>query len=1337
MAQISEIVSLSFTTPKLDNPIISPPSGDQIKNTIVTITNAPSSITLGNVDIYYTIDGTDPTGPSRILYNAPFTISNDITIKAVSVKQGYRNSDTITNTYTIMIAAQPIATPSSGQITIGTTITLTSATVGANIYYTTDGNTPTELSNLYTTPIPINSATTIKAIAIHSDMFDSTVMTALYTILVVATPTVNIPAGEILVGTQLILSTITAGADIFYTIDGSQPDNTKTYYNTPITITNDMTLKAIAIKTGYYDSDILEVIYTVPVVDTPTALPSASQVLIGSTVSLSTIESGTTIYYTTNGTTPTASSSVYSTPITITGDMTIKAFAVKTGYISSSVMSEAYTVPIVIAPLASPTGSQVLIGSNVSLTTSTSGASIYYTIDGSTPDSTKTLYTTPITISTSMTIKAIAILSGYVNSSIMSESYTVQAVATPIASPTGGEILTTTTISLSTTTSAPVSIYYTIDGNIPTSSSTLYTSPISISGNTTIKAIAIKSGYIDSGIMTESYTIPIVVTPIASEPTGEIPLNTLITLSTTTASATIYYTTNGSTPTTSSNLYSSPIAITSNMDIKAIAVKSGYINSGIMSISYTIPASAILIHNQAELDDIRNNLSGHYKLVNDITLTGEWVPIGDDYTTPFTGIFDGNGYIISDLTIIHDSVGANAALFGWCEDSTIKNLGVENATIIAIHSSYIGVIVGYIKGNCLIENCYTTGTITDNGAQSIGGIVGEIASGEVVIKNCYSLVDITGLPSYAGSIVGRANWYNTNDNLIQNCYGTGIITASQYSSGITGVGYDSITIKNSVALNSTINCPGSTFAKRISTYAIAFLNNYANANMLVKGVTVSDSLENGTGITSTEWDSASWWETIANYDPVIWILEDNELPKLRVFGESSAIYKNVSGNINSLPLSTVGNLAIHIASPNNVALITASSYNPNNISNYCKVEDAETKESFMSIIEPGTMNVSNPPYITALRVVNNPLHTLSASPKFQLPQLWLNRLTEPFEYEFSGFSYPIFQATSYYIYVTGLVAYPNEDFYTSAVATIDILGDGTDIVNLDIFAIYKTVSYNQMVLYATNYFSTLGYDITTSSKLIGLKIRKQYKMNLYNTFPKQYNSSPSGQGSVECFLRGPTTRTQELNICVISAISGGFTWNSGYITTPTFIEFNNNGIKIPAFTIYSNTYPPDATYTSSTNYGGTFGRVISTAFLKTIFLDPGNATTIWTGTQTLIYENSSPPAQATYYVQTQGVNIFGVAISSTPGRYFRIHLQNGTIISPIRVTYNAQASIGGLSRWRVMFSMYSEMFEGNLNWIGSNLTNIVKVEEIRLYTNITVYSANINTLSPINFTNKL
>ncbi|MHA6531252.1 chitobiase/beta-hexosaminidase C-terminal domain-containing protein [Paenibacillus sp. BAC0078] len=245
-------------------------------------------------------------------------------------------------------------------------------------------------------------------------------------------------------------------------------------------------------------------------VDAPTANPAGGAVASGTTVALSTTTSGATIYYTTDGSTPTSGSAVYSAPIPLTSAKTIKAIAVKAGMVDSLVLSEAYTIMAQVdAPTANPAGGAVASGTTVVLSTTTSGATIYYTTDGSTPTSGSTVYSAPIPLTSAKTIKAIAVKAGMTDSNVLSEAYTIMAqVDAPTANPAGGAVASGTTVALSTTTSG-ATIYYTTDGSTPTSGSTVYSAPIPLTSAKTIKAIAVKAGMVDSPVLSEAYTITV------------------------------------------------------------------------------------------------------------------------------------------------------------------------------------------------------------------------------------------------------------------------------------------------------------------------------------------------------------------------------------------------------------------------------------------------------------------------------------------------------------------------------------------------------------------------------------------------------------------------------------------------------------------------------------------------------------------------------------------------------------------------------------------------------------------------------------------------------------
>ena len=166
---------------------------------------------------------------------------------------------------------------------------------------------------------------------------------------------------------------------------------------------------------------------TTPTAATPTFSPAAGTYASAQSVTISDTTSGATIYYTTDGSTPSASSTKYAAAISVTSSETIQAIAVASGYADSAVASATYTLQQSTAatPTFSPAAGTFTAAQSVTISDTTSGASIYYTTDSSTPTTSSTKYTGAISVSTTTTIKAMAAASGYNNSAVASATYTI------------------------------------------------------------------------------------------------------------------------------------------------------------------------------------------------------------------------------------------------------------------------------------------------------------------------------------------------------------------------------------------------------------------------------------------------------------------------------------------------------------------------------------------------------------------------------------------------------------------------------------------------------------------------------------------------------------------------------------------------------------------------------------------------------------------------------------------------------------------------------------------------------------------------------------------------
>jgi hypothetical protein len=250
--------------------------------------------------------------------------------------------------------------------------------------------------------------------------------------------------------------------------------------------------------------------------------------------------------------------------------------------------------PQASAPTFSPPAGSYRCQQEVTISSTTPNAIIYYTTDGSTPTTNSYLYGGAITVSSGTeTINALVVASGYSPSSVSSATYAVYPLAaTPTFNPVGGIYTAAQTVAISDTT-PDATIYYTTNGSMPTTSSTQYTNPLTVSASATIQAIAVAADYTNSAVGSVAYTInlPVAATPTFNPAGGTYATVQRVAISDISPNATIYYTTDGSTPTTGSMVYSAPLTVAATETLNAIAVATGYSTSSVGSAAYTISGS--------------------------------------------------------------------------------------------------------------------------------------------------------------------------------------------------------------------------------------------------------------------------------------------------------------------------------------------------------------------------------------------------------------------------------------------------------------------------------------------------------------------------------------------------------------------------------------------------------------------------------------------------------------------------------------------------------------------------------------------------------------------------
>lgn len=349
-----------------------------------------------------------------------------------------------------------------------------------------------------------------------------------------------------------------------------------------------------------------------------------------------------------------------------------------------------------------------------------------------------------------------------------------------------------------------------------------------------------------------------------------------------------------------------------------------FVGAALLTLSFALSADAAVVNpgdssftkiwTVDDLKKIADNLGGNYILMNDIDMSGEesWEALGKDADHPFTGVFDGNGYFISNFHISSEYQSnyiEYKGLFGYVKNAELRNIGLEDYEIKLVQEGteecacYVGAIAAELDG-ARLENSFASGEMSVFGDGTVyvraGGLIGVMLSGEIV--NCYSSGKIyAGNGDYGNVIAGGIAGWADMESAVTYCYTTASVGAGAetdwseksasgayntllsiydnlegnygYAGGIVGSG-DEFSISRCFALSQKLYA---TYAQAVVSNAGTLSGNYAREGMgsdeSVMGELSAAQIARQSVYERIGWDYEDTWTFHGNL----------KLPELKIF----------------------------------------------------------------------------------------------------------------------------------------------------------------------------------------------------------------------------------------------------------------------------------------------------------------------------------------------------------------------------------------------------------------------------------------------------------------------
>jgi|GEM_PF-2526216 len=586
-------------------PIVNPASA-LYTNDVTVLASTPTPNTTPGSVYRYTTDGNDPTYLSPILSGGLAVSGGPTAVKVRAFNPDFAASTIVSNGYSF--AVSPLSFDVAGGLvnrSNDVAVAVLTATLGKTIRFTVDGSTPTVASPVWTDRT-IASNVTLQLIGFKSGYADSALLSNKFAFFV-NKPTIRFSTNSSNNDITVNVETLTDNARLFYTTDLSEPSSSNGIEipnRTDFVLKKTGEFRVVGERAGYTPSERSTAIFTLKVAP-PQIVAAATNSTAPIHIDFTSDTVGAKFRYTVNGALPTPTTGTVAPvggfDLAQNGLLRIIAYrdGVDDKYEPSVVVEQAFGLSVA-KPVIQPFSTNSPVDLNITASSTTPSTTIRYWVtklDGSNTTTNEVPSGTAFPINAAGTLNVVGIRSGFVSSEVVTAPVVLQVSNPAIAvTPTSSPAINRVTVGL-TSASVNGKIRYTLDGTSPITNlnAVVYTAPFVVDTNATLVVVATNIDYIPSDVLTRSIVVQ-ADTPVMTPPGGFFQDGTTLSFAVARSGgafatdSSIYYTLDGTDPSTNSTKYAGPFKInainfpsSSLRLVKAKAIAAGVLDSAVIS----------------------------------------------------------------------------------------------------------------------------------------------------------------------------------------------------------------------------------------------------------------------------------------------------------------------------------------------------------------------------------------------------------------------------------------------------------------------------------------------------------------------------------------------------------------------------------------------------------------------------------------------------------------------------------------------------------------------------------------------------------------------------------